>query len=152
MAIIKFKLNELIFTKSFLGPLFVTFCPAKLNACGTVCAYIVTNIVTKLQQLDNVTLQLDDGSDDDQLGDKDSNLEDDISGPEEIDRIPKGGPSAINDGSSDNDKEIPEAYYSGSDQENTTPSTLKNKNQLWKKIIPWTDKLFPESVEKSQKC
>ena len=44
--------------------------------------------MTKLQQMDNVALQLDDGSKDDQDGVRD---------PDGIDRIPKGEPAAIDD-------------------------------------------------------
>ena len=91
--------------------------------------------MTKLQQLDNIALQLDDGSKDDQLEDEDSNLEDGIRNPDGIDGILKGGTVAIDDSLSKSDEDLSESYYAGSDQDDTTLSML-NKNQVRGKIIP----------------
>ena len=102
--------------------------------------------MTELQQLDNADLQLDNRSEDDQLEDEDSTLEDGIPDPDGIDKIPEGKPTAINDGSSNIDKETSESYYSESDQEDATLSKV-NKNQLQRKTIPRTDELFLKRVE-----
>ena len=93
--------------------------------CGTACAYIVVNLMTELQRLDNTVLQLDSGSEDDQLEDEDSNLEEGIPDPDGIARITEGEPVAIDDGSSNIDEEMSEPYYSESDQEDTILSTVR---------------------------
>jgi hypothetical protein len=146
LAINKFKTNKHIFIKSFPSSICTTFCLAKLDACGAACAYIITNLMTDIQQLDNIDRQLDDGSEDDRSEDEDSNLEDGIRDPDGIDGIPEGEPAAIDDGSFKSDEDMSESYYSGSDQDDTTLSVL-NKNQLQGKIIPRTDGVFLKRVE-----
>ena len=66
--------------------------------------------MTELQQLDNVPIQQDDGSENDQLDNEDFITEDNISGPDGIDRIPEKGPMAIDDCLSNIDGDMSEAY------------------------------------------
>ena len=63
---------------------------AKLDDCNADCAYIVKNLMTQLQQLDNVAQQRNKKSKGDQSEDKDSNFEDDILDPDGINEIPEG--------------------------------------------------------------
>ena len=67
--------------------------------------------MAKLELLDNNALQLDSGSEDNQSKDKDSSV-DNILDPPRIDGIPEGKPLAIEDESSNIDKEMSESHYS----------------------------------------
>ena len=96
--------------------------------------------------MDNVALQLDDGSEDDQSEEEDSNHEDSLRYPDGNDGIPEGKPVARYNGSSNSDEDMPESYYSGLDQDDITLFAL-NKNQLQRGIIPQTDGLFLKRVE-----
>ena len=146
MAVIECKTNKLNLTKSFSGPILATFCSETLDLCGVTRAYIITNFMTKLQRLDNNALQLHDGFEDNQSEDKDSNFNNNILDLDRINGIPAGEPSAIKDGLSNIDEEMPESHYSESDQEDTILSTA-NKNQLRRKLIAQTDGLFIGQVE-----
>ena len=120
MPIIKYRTNELTLTKSFSSPIFNTFSPAKLDACGAICAYIVNNFMAELQLLDNTALQLDSGSEDDQSEDIEFNVENNILDQPRIDGISTGEPSVIEDGSSNIDEEVSESHYSEVNQEDAT--------------------------------
>ena len=67
--------------------------------------------MTELQLLDNNSLQLDDGSKDDQSKDRDSNFKDVILNPDAIDGILAGEPSAIKDGVFNSNEGISHSHY-----------------------------------------
>ena len=88
--VIKFRASGLIITKSFSNPLFTTNTQAKLSTCNAVCAYIVRNIMTELQQLNSVGVQWNSKSEGDQFENKDSMSKDDIPDTDGIRIIPEG--------------------------------------------------------------
>ena len=120
MAIIKYRTNEIPLTKPFSGPIFDAFSPANLDVYSASCAYIINNFMDKLELLDNNALQVDSGSEDDQSEDKDSIVNNESLDPSRIDGIPTGEPSAINDESSNIDKEVSESHHSEVNQEDIT--------------------------------
>ena len=147
VVMIKFRANGLIVTKSFSSSLLTTNNQAKLDACNVACVYIVKNLMTGLQQLDDVDGRWNAESKDDQLKDGDSTSVDDTPDPNEIEGINKGEPFVINDGPSNMDEKMSEDYSSGSDKKDTTLSEHKNKNQLHGRKIPRTDTLLLELVQ-----
>jgi hypothetical protein len=97
IVIIKFRANRLIVTKLFSSPLLTNNNQAKQDTCNTACAYIVRNLMTKLEQLGNITGQWNDKPKEEQVEDKDSNSTDNISDLNEISRILEEEPSTVND-------------------------------------------------------
>ena len=92
--------------KVFLRPFFTTNKQANRNACDVAYAYITENLMTELQQLNNVAGQWNNTSEGDQSEDEDSNFEDEIPDLDGINRIPEGEPLVINDSVFNMDEEI----------------------------------------------
>ena len=75
IVVIKFRAIRLIVTNSFSSPLLATNNQAKLDAGDTACAYILGNLMTDLQQLNNVAGQWNNKLEGNQSEDKDPILQ-----------------------------------------------------------------------------
>ena len=71
VVIIRFRANGSIVKTLFSIPLLTTSNQAKQDACASACAYIVRNLMTELEQLEDVVDQWNNKHREDQSNDKD---------------------------------------------------------------------------------
>jgi hypothetical protein len=109
-----------------------TIKPNRTPVINTAGAYIVRNLVTELEQLDNISNQWNGEPKEDQSEDKDSNNGTrEIPDPNGISRILQGEPSAVNDNVPFNmDEEMLDKSFSGLGEEDTNLSAHKSGDQL----------------------